>query len=85
MAKKHFMIYYQKGTGTFVITEPRPWARENRNLFGGLNFDDNHPTPNFIEKKLVDEFKFIREIYEEENVVVTYNLNPNLDFQNTED
>jgi hypothetical protein len=30
MAAKHFMIYYQKGSGTYVVTEPRPWARENQ-------------------------------------------------------
>jgi len=33
MAAKHFMFYYKRGTGTFVVTEPRPWARENQNLF----------------------------------------------------
>lgn len=29
MAAKHFLIFYQKGVGTYIITEPRSWAREN--------------------------------------------------------
>ena len=32
MAAKHFIMYYQKGAGTYIITEPRPWARENKDL-----------------------------------------------------
>jgi hypothetical protein len=38
MAAKHFMIYYQKGSGTYVVTEPRPWARENQHHFPNYNF-----------------------------------------------
>jgi hypothetical protein len=33
MAGKHFLIYYHRGAGTFVVTEPRPSARENQYSF----------------------------------------------------
>ncbi len=36
------MIYYKQGTGTYVVTEPRPWARENQHLFPHFDFVNNH-------------------------------------------
>ena len=77
MAKKHFMIYYKKGTGTYIITEPRPWSRENQNLFDNFNFIDNSPTTNFIENLLIDEYNFIR-VYDDEDITLIQNTNPNL-------
>jgi hypothetical protein len=44
MAAKHFMMYYKRGTGTFIITEPLPWARENQELFPDYNFIDRNQT-----------------------------------------
>ena len=36
MASKHFMIYYNNGTGTYFVTEPMPWAKENRAFFWAM-------------------------------------------------
>jgi hypothetical protein len=61
MAAKHFMIYYGTGTGTYIVTEPRPWARENQNLFPNFTFQpNNHPTTNFIEDWLIENRNFVR-------------------------
>lgn len=80
MAAKHFMIYYGQGTGTYIITEPRPWARDNQNLFPNFTFQsDNHPTTKFIEDWLIENRDFDR-VFENDNIVVIQNLNPNLDF-----
>jgi hypothetical protein len=77
MAKKHFMMYYKKGTGTYITTEPRPWARENQNLFPNFNFIDNSPTTNLIENFLINEYNFIR-VYDDEDITLIQNTNPNL-------
>ncbi len=53
MRKKHFIIYYQQGTGTYVVTEPKPWARENQNHFPNHNFIDNDNTPTTDEKEIL--------------------------------
>ncbi len=29
MAAKNFIIYYKRGTGTYVVTEPRPSEEKN--------------------------------------------------------
>jgi hypothetical protein len=80
MAKKHFMIYYKKGTGTYITTEPRPWSRENQNLFPNFNFVDNNNSPNtnFIENLLTNDHNFIR-VYDDDDVTLIQNINPNLD------
>jgi hypothetical protein len=50
MAAKYFMIYYHKGSGTFVVTEPRPWARENQHHFPNCTFQpNNHHTTDTVE------------------------------------
>lgn len=77
MAKKHFMIYYKKGTGTYIVTEPRPWSKENQNLFTDFNFIDSFPTTNYIENVLINQYDFVP-AYEDENIVLIQNLNPNL-------
>lgn len=72
------MIYYHKGTGTYIVTEPRPWARDNRNNFPGFNFSpNNHPTTKFIEEWLIANRNFIR-VVNTRNIVVIQNLDPNL-------
>jgi hypothetical protein len=75
MAAKHFLIYYHKGAGTFVVTEPRPWARENQELFPTYNFDNNIPNVTTIENWLIDNRNF-RRMIDNEEVVVIQNLDP---------
>ena len=80
MAKKHFMIYYRKGTGSYVISEPRPWARENQHYFPQYNFlGNNHPTSDFIEEWLINNKSFQRGDFNYPTVDVIYNLDPNID------
>ncbi|XVJ65522.1 MAG: hypothetical protein HEQ40_04910 [Lacibacter sp.] len=82
MNHKHYVIYYKQGTGTLIITEPRPWARENQHLFPDFNFINanpgNHPTTNQIEQFLINNYQF--QIYENniENITVLFNFNPAL-------
>ena len=78
MASKHFIIYYKKGTGTYVITEPRPWARENRELFPEFDFVNNHPTTDDVESILVQNHNFQKLTFPQNNIVVIQNLDPNL-------
>jgi hypothetical protein len=77
MAAKHFMIYYQYGAGTYVVTEPRPWARENQHLFPEFDFINNHPTTDYIENWLIENRNFTRMIANNQ-VVVVQNLDNNL-------
>jgi hypothetical protein len=75
MAKKHFMMYYKQGTGTYIITEPMPWSRENRGLF--LNYDftpNNRPTTNYIEDFLINNYGFTR-VFENDEITLIQNLN----------
>jgi hypothetical protein len=79
MAAKHFMIYYQRGTGTYVVTEPRPWARENQHHFPDYSFQpENHPTTNIIEAWLIENKQFIR-VVDNDFVSLIQNVDPNLD------
>lgn len=75
---KHFIIYYKTGTGTYIITEPRPWARENRNHFPTFNFTTNHPTTETIIDYLVDNYNFNLREFPNNKIVVIENLDPNL-------
>ena len=79
MAAKHFMIYYKKGTGTYIITEPRPWAKENQQYFPDYAFvGDNHPTTEAVEKWLKDNKNFTK-VVDTLEVIVYQNLDPLLD------
>jgi hypothetical protein len=78
MAAKHFMMYYKIGTGTFVITEPRPWAKENQDIFPEYDFVKRIPTTNAVENRLIDQFGF-RTVIENDNVVLIQNLDMTLD------
>ncbi|HCO20185.1 MAG TPA: hypothetical protein DIT47_03595 [Flavobacteriaceae bacterium] len=79
MAAKHFMIYYKKGTGTFVVTEPRPWARENQEFFPNYSFEgNNHPTTDAVEKWLIENKDF-KKVIDTKDVVLIQNLNPNIE------
>lgn len=79
MAAKHFMIYYHKGTGTYVVTEPRPWARENQHHFLNYNFQpNNHPTTEFIEAWLIENKHFQR-VVENDNISLIQNVEPDID------
>lgn len=77
MARKHFMIYYKNGTGTYIVTEPRPWSRENQNLFPNFDFTDNFPTTDFIENLLINNHDFQR-VYDDDYLTLIQNTNPNL-------
>ncbi len=80
MAKKHFMIYYKKGTGTVIVTEPRPWSRENTNLFSEeYDFIVKFPTTNNIEKLLIKNYNF-KKVINEKGIVLLQNLDINFDF-----
>jgi hypothetical protein len=79
MARKHFMIYYQKGAGTYVVTEPRPWARENQHYFPNYNFQpDNYPITNIIEEWLISNRDFERVVYNE-SISLIQNFDPDVD------
>jgi hypothetical protein len=79
MAAKHFMIYYHKGTGTYVVTEPRPWARENQHHFPKYNFQpNNHPTTDFVESWLIDNKNFQR-VIDNDEISLIQNVDPNID------
>ena len=78
MAAKHFMIYYHRGTGTYVVTEPRPWARENQHHFPNFTFEaDSHPITDYIENWLVENRSF-QKVVDTPTFVVVQNLDPNL-------
>ena len=72
------MIYYKSGTGTYLVTEPRPWARENQHFFPQFDFINTHPTTNEIEQWLIQNRNFQLPLINDNNVVVIQNLDPNL-------
>lgn len=74
---KHFLIYYKRGTGTFIVTEPLPWARENQAHFPNYDFTTNVPTTNAICDYLVKEFNFIKQV-DKSGVKAFTNLDPDL-------
>ena len=79
MAAKHFMIYYKRGTGTYVVTEPRPWARENQHHFPNYTFQpNNHPTTDTVEAWLIDNRNFHR-VVDNDFVSLIQNVDPDLD------
>ncbi len=77
MAAKHFMMYYKRGTGTFVVTEPRPWAKENQILFPDYDFIERVPTTNTVEQLLINQYGF-QKVLENEDVVLIQNVDTNL-------
>jgi hypothetical protein len=77
MAAKHFMMYYKRGTGTFVVTEPRPWAKENQTLFPDYDFIERVPTTNTVEQLLINQYDF-QKVVENEDVVLIQNVDTNL-------
>lgn len=77
MAAKHFMMYYKRGTGTFVLTEPRPWAKENQILFPDYDFIERVPTTNTVEQLFINQYGF-QKVLENEDVVLIQNVDTNL-------
>ena len=76
---KQFIIYYKQGTGTYVVTEPRPWARENQGHFPDYDFtQDNHPTSEVIRNYLIENFGFIQNPNGNDEINLIYNLDPGL-------
>ncbi len=82
MSNKHILIYYQLGTGTYVVTEPMPWSRENQHLFPQFDFTNNSPTSNEIGVFLVREYNFSKEEYNDRNITLISNLDPSFQFPN---
>lgn len=80
MNNKHILIYYQFRTGTYVVTEPMPWSRENQHLFPQHNFINNNPTSNEIGTFLEREFDFSISFYNDSNITLISNLDPILRF-----
>lgn len=79
MAAKHFIIYYKKGTGTYVVTEPRPWARENQHHFPDYTFQpDNHPITKVIESWLINNKNFTR-VVDNKFISLIQNVDPDLE------
>lgn len=79
MAAKHFMIYYKQGTGTYIVTEPRPWARENQHHFPDYTFQsDDCPITNVIEAWLINNKNFQR-VVDNDSISLIQNVDPNLD------
>lgn len=76
---KHILIYYKKGTGTYVVSEPRPWARENSILFPDYDFDKKHPTTETIEKWLIKNKNFKKSEFKNSNITLIFNLDPNVE------
>jgi hypothetical protein len=78
MNKKHFIIYYKQGTGTFITTEPRPWSRENQRFFPNYQFTNNNDSPRTkaIEDFLIANYGFI--VFENPDVKVLFNFDTNI-------
>jgi hypothetical protein len=74
------MIYYHRGTGTYVVTAPRAWAWENQHHFHGRDFSNDHPSSAEVEEYLVNNHGFVLAEYDHELVTIVYNLSPNLNF-----
>lgn len=73
------MIYYKRGTGTYVVTEPKPWAHENQEHFPNYTFrDGNVPIVDVIEGYLIKNYNFKLEEDEINKTSVLYNLDPSL-------
>ncbi len=72
------MIYYHRGSGTYVVTAPRAWAWENQTHFPNHDFINHHPTVNEVEEYLMQNHDFVRKVYNNELVTVISNLNPTL-------
>ncbi len=73
---KHFIFYYKQGTGTYIITEPRPWSRENQHHFPNYDFIGNFPTTDVIENFLMVNYGFQQQLYPTTSIL--YNFDPNM-------
>lgn len=74
---KHFICYYKQGTGTYIITEPRPWAKENQHLFPAYDFINNIPTTNAVEDFLIENYNFQLQVFPP-LVSILFNFNPHV-------
>jgi hypothetical protein len=77
MAAKHYLIYYKLGSGTFIVTEPRPWAKENQHLFPEYDFINRFPITTEIENRLINQYGF-QKVIENDDIVLIQNFNTNL-------
>ena len=77
MSAKNYIIYYQAEAGTYVVTEPRPWARGNKSLFPAYDFITSEPNVDTIERYLFQHHGFNRVVSTPE-IVVLINVDPSL-------
>jgi hypothetical protein len=82
MSAKHYIIYYQAVAGTYVVTEPRPWARGNQSLFPAHDFITSEPNVDSIERYLIQHQGFNRVVSTPE-IVVLINVDPSLVISST--
>jgi hypothetical protein len=75
---KHFMIYYAKSTGSYIVTEPKPWARNNKNYFKQYDFIKKTPTTHEIEKYLIDNKGFKKVNTNDKKISLIQNLDSNI-------
>lgn len=66
--KTHSIIYFSKYSGDYVLSSPKLWAHSNAHHFPG----NTVPTVEVIEKYLVENYGFKREITEK--TVMIYNF-----------
>lgn len=60
-----------------MVTEPRPWARENQVHFPTYDFINNHPNVETIERFLIEQRNF-QIVVNTPDFVLIQNVDPNL-------
>lgn len=76
MNNKHYLIFFCKSAGTYVVTEPLPWSRHNQHHFPQFDFVNTKPRTEDINLWLEENRNFIRHEYI--GIVVLINLDPNV-------
>lgn len=70
MNRTHFLIYYVRESGSYIITTPRLWAKANLHHFP----NNNDPRTHAIETYLIENYGFVESVENEETSVI-YNFN----------
>jgi hypothetical protein len=66
--RTHSIIYFSKTSGDYVLSSPKLWAHANSHHFS----ENRVPTVELIEKYLVDNYGFKKEVTEK--TVIIYNF-----------
>jgi hypothetical protein len=77
MAGKNIMIHYHRRTGSYLVAEPRPWAKENQVHFPTYDFITNHPNMKSNESLLIEQQNSQR-VANMPKIVLIQNLDSNL-------